>query len=75
MKVENDAIWEKFVKEGSVKGFSIEGYFTNRYEMARATIKQDARYTESKLKELDLLSALEIELGLHHLEELLKSKE
>jgi len=175
MKVENDAIWEKFVKEGSVKGFSIEGYFTNRYEMARATIKQDARYkegqrvvmesysdypegvrnnakkalewaeengwgscgtdvgkqranqlakgepisletikrmrsylirheadlessssfsegcgylmyqawggkaalrwAESKLKELELLSALEIELGLHHLEELLKSKE
>ena len=175
MKVENDAIWEKFVKEGSVKGFSIEGYFTNRYEMARATIKQDARYkegqrvvmesysdypegvrnnakkalewaeengwgscgtdvgkqranqlakgepisletikrmrsylirheadlessssfsegcgylmyqawggkaalrwAESKLKELELLSALEIELGLHHLGELLKSKE
>lgn len=48
MKVENDAIWEKFVKEGSVKGFSIEGYFTNRYEMARATIKQDARYKEGK---------------------------
>ena len=48
MKVENDAIWEKFVKEGSVKGFSIEGYFTNRYEMARATIKQDARYKEGQ---------------------------
>ena len=48
MKVENDAIWEKFVKEGSVKGFSIEGYFTNRYEMARATIKQDGRYKEGK---------------------------
>ena len=27
MKVENDAIWQKFVKEGNVKGFSIEGYF------------------------------------------------
>ena len=48
MKVENDAIWEKFVKEGSVKGFSIEGYFTNRYEMARATIKEDGRYKEGK---------------------------
>ena len=48
MKVENDAIWEGFVKEGSVKGFSIEGYFTNKYEMARATIKQDARYKEGK---------------------------
>ena len=48
MKVENDAIWEKFVKEGSVKGFIIEGYFTNRYEMARATIKEDGRYKEGK---------------------------
>ena len=53
MKVENDAIWEKFVKEGSVKGFSIEGYFTNRYEMARATIKQDGRYKEGKRVVMD----------------------
>jgi len=48
MKVENDAIWEKFVKEGSVKGFSIEGYFANKYDLAKATIKQDARYKDGK---------------------------
>lgn len=44
MKVENDAIWEKFVKEGTVKGFSIEGYFANKYDFAKATIKEDKRY-------------------------------
>lgn len=30
MRVDNDAIWEKFVKTGEVKGFSIEGYFVDR---------------------------------------------
>lgn len=29
MKVENDAVWSK-VKEGEIKGFSIEGYFTDK---------------------------------------------
>ena len=76
MKVENDAIWEKFVKEGTVKGFSIEGYFANKYDFAKATIKEDKRYkSESKLKELELLSAVEIELGIDYLEKKIRSKE
>ena len=33
MKVNNDEIWDK-VKLGEVKGFSIEGYFADRYEMS-----------------------------------------
>jgi hypothetical protein len=33
MKVNNDDIWKK-VKSGEVKGFSIEGYFANKYEMS-----------------------------------------
>jgi hypothetical protein len=33
MKVENDDIWKK-VKSGEVKGFSIEGYFADKYEMS-----------------------------------------
>lgn len=32
MKVNNEEIW-KDVKEGKVKGFSIEGYFADKYEM------------------------------------------
>ena len=74
MKVENDAIWEKFVKEGAVKGFSIEGYFANKYELAKATVKKDKRYKEGQ-RELELLSAVEIELGLDYLEKMLRSKE
>jgi hypothetical protein len=33
MKVNNDEIWDK-VKAGEVKGFSIEGYFVDKYEMS-----------------------------------------
>ncbi len=34
VKVNNDAIWENFVKTGKVKGFSIEGYFANKTELS-----------------------------------------
>jgi len=30
VKVNNDQIWQEFVKEGKVKGFSIEGFFTDK---------------------------------------------
>lgn len=30
MKVDNDGVWEEFVKTGRVKGFSIEGKFSER---------------------------------------------
>jgi hypothetical protein len=33
MKVNNDEVWKK-VKAGEVKGFSIEGYFADKYEMS-----------------------------------------
>ena len=39
MKVNNEEVW-KDVKDGKVKGFSIEGYFADRYEMSR---KQDEK--------------------------------
>jgi len=34
MKVNNDVIWNDFVKTGKVKGFSIEGYFSDKLEMS-----------------------------------------
>ena len=34
MKVNNDTIWNDFVKTGKVKGFSIEGYFADKVEMS-----------------------------------------
>lgn len=33
MKVNNDKVWQQ-VKEGKIKGFSIEGYFADKYEMS-----------------------------------------
>jgi phage head maturation protease len=33
MKVNNDDVWQK-VKDGEVKGFSIEGHFVDQYEMS-----------------------------------------
>ena len=35
MKVNNDEVWND-VKEGKIKGFSIEGYFADKYEMSLA---------------------------------------
>lgn len=35
MKVNNDEVWENYVKTGLVKGFSIEGYFTDKLEMSK----------------------------------------
>lgn len=35
VKVDNDAIWQEWVKEGKVKGFSIEGYFVDKTQQAQ----------------------------------------
>ena len=41
MKVNNEAIWNEYIKEGKVKGFSIEGWFAQR-ETMRADDLADA---------------------------------
>ena len=53
VKVDNEAIWQEWVKEGKVKGFSIEGYFVDRMkknsedemlaELAKAIVKTNKR--------------------------------
>jgi hypothetical protein len=40
MKVNNDEIWQK-VKDGEVKGFSIEGHFVDQYEMSLQQNEED----------------------------------
>jgi hypothetical protein len=40
MKVNNDVIWNDFVKTGKVKGFSIEGYFSDKLEMSLKVAKE-----------------------------------
>jgi len=42
VKVNNDKIWNEFVKTGKVKGFSIEGYFADKMERPNdAAIKDE----------------------------------
>jgi hypothetical protein len=50
MKVNNDEIWNK-VKLGEVKGFSIEGYFADKYEMS---LVNDEQILMDKIKEIIL---------------------
>lgn len=40
MKIDNDAIWNDYVKTGKVKGFSIEGYFANALDLS-AQVKDE----------------------------------
>lgn len=40
VKVEDDTIWNEFVKTGKVKGFSLEGYFADKLETKKELSKQ-----------------------------------
>jgi hypothetical protein len=53
VKVNNDQIWEEFVKTGMVKGFSIEGFFTDKLD------ERPQEPTEEDLAEMEALSLLE----------------
>ena len=47
VKVENDEIWNNYVKTGKVKGFSIEGYFADKMERPNEELKEQlASYTD-----------------------------
>tara|TARA_R110002124_G_scaffold174472_1_gene342129 strand:+ start:166 stop:768 length:603 start_codon:yes stop_codon:yes gene_type:complete len=41
VKVNNDKIWNEFVKTGKVKGFSIEGFFADKMERPKEEVKED----------------------------------
>jgi len=41
IKVDNDVIWNDFIKTGKVKGFSIEGYFADKSKMPLSKIVDD----------------------------------
>ena len=43
MKVDNDEVWNDYVKTGKVKGFSIEGYFADKI------VKQSKQLSEDEL--------------------------
>jgi hypothetical protein len=63
VKVNNDEVWNDFVKTGKVKGFSIEGYFADRMERPKEPIadlqeelaaieEAEAEYMLSEIKDI-----------------------
>ena len=60
MKIENDDLWNK-IKDGELKGLSIEGYFTNKFEQMQ---KKEPTTEEVRTALKELLSVQKIELGL-----------
>ena len=60
MKIENDELWQK-IKAGELKGLSIEGYFTNKFEQMQ---KKEFTTEEVKTALKELLSVQKVELGL-----------
>ena len=41
VKVDNDDIWNNYVKTGKVKGFSIEGYFADKAERPKELVPEE----------------------------------
>jgi len=57
MKIENDDLWKK-IKDGELKGLSIEGYFTNKFEEMQ---KKEFTTEEIRAALKELLSVQKVE--------------
>ena len=60
LSISNDEIWSK-IKSGELKGLSIEGYFTNKFEQMQ---KKEFTNEEVKTALKELLSVQKVELAL-----------
>jgi len=59
MKIENDELWQE-IKSGNLRGLSIEGYFTNKFEQMQ---KKEFTNEEVKTALKELLSVQKVELA------------
>ena len=57
VKVNNEEIWNEYVKTNKVKGFSIEGYFADKMESPKENVKEDM---SSEIDKKTLLKIKEI---------------
>jgi hypothetical protein len=73
VKVNNDEIWNEFVKTGKVKGFSIEGYFADKMERPKDQTLGDFMTDEQKQKELAAIEEAEAEYLLSEIRAIIKS--
>tara|TARA_R110000824_G_scaffold383065_2_gene576440 strand:- start:2986 stop:3873 length:888 start_codon:yes stop_codon:yes gene_type:complete len=65
MKIENEELWKK-IKAGELKGLSIEGYFTNKFEQMQKKEPTDAEILSALneiIKEKTELKSEKVELG------------
>ena len=65
IRVDSDEVWQKYVKEGIVKGFSIEGYFADKLESPNESINDF----------LSQLEGLEAEFMLSEIESVINNEE
>lgn len=85
MKIENEDLWNK-IKEGELKGLSIEGYFTNKFEemqkqqptpeqilSALNEIIQESKKTELKAEKVELSIAGDIQKQIANIKTVRKS--
>ena len=52
VKVNNDKVWNEFVKTGKVKGFSIEGYFADKMERPKENIEEELDEDEKLIRQI-----------------------
>ncbi len=59
VKVNNDEVWNEYVKTNKVKGFSIEGYFADKMESPKESVEEKMEVKNSKLLQSikDILNA------------------
>ncbi len=79
VKVNNDKIWNEFVRTNKVKGFSIEGYFADRMERPKETIKDELKFNNPELFKADdflnLIEEEEAEYLLNEIKSIVKQEE
>ena len=52
VKVNNDDVWDNYVKTGKVKGFSIEGYFADKMERPKDAVGMNEHQAEELLNKI-----------------------
>jgi hypothetical protein len=52
VKVNNDEIWQEYVKTNKVKGFSIEGYFADKMERPKEPVQEELSKDDKILQKI-----------------------
>tara|TARA_R100000935_G_scaffold21581_2_gene40005 strand:+ start:4529 stop:5137 length:609 start_codon:yes stop_codon:yes gene_type:complete len=61
VKVNNEEVWQEYVKTNKVKGFSIEGYFADKMERPKEPVKENMSIDDKIINEIKNLLILDNE--------------